>query len=109
MTTKTKESVTTEDVAPLLGDPTTPAEPTTPAAADSVPEEFKADVEHLAEIEAEAQALRDKLAEAGVVIALKPHAPSFGMSEGTREELARTGKAVDPFTGAKLTRDDLKT
>jgi len=33
--------------------------------------------------------------------------PSFGMSEGTREELERTGHAVDPFTGRALTRDDL--
>lgn len=31
----------------------------------------------------------------------------FRMSEGTREELARTGHAVDPFTGKTLTRDDL--
>jgi hypothetical protein len=32
---------------------------------------------------------------------------SFGLSEGTREELERTGHAVDPFTGKTLTRDDL--
>lgn len=25
--------------------------------------------------------------------------PSFGMSEGMRDELARTGRAVSPFTG----------
>lgn len=31
--------------------------------------------------------------------------PSFGMSEGTREELERTGTATDPFTGEKLTAD----
>ena len=37
----------------------------------------------------------------------KPQGPSFGMSEGTREELERTGHAVDPFTGRKLTRADL--
>ena len=36
-----------------------------------------------------------------------PAAPSFGMCEGTREELARLGVATDPFTGAKLTEDDL--
>lgn len=34
-------------------------------------------------------------------------APRFGMCEGTREEIERTGTAVDPFTGATLTRDDL--
>jgi len=37
-----------------------------------------------------------------------PAGPKFGMCEGTREELERTGKAVDPFTGKALTRDDLK-
>jgi hypothetical protein len=53
--------------------------------------------------------LRAKLAEAGVPAdPEKPHRPSFGISEGTREELERTGKAVDPFTGEKLTKDDLK-
>jgi hypothetical protein len=34
-------------------------------------------------------------------------APKFGMCQGTREEIERTGKAVDPFTGKTLTRDDL--
>lgn len=34
-------------------------------------------------------------------------AASFGLCEGTREELERTGKATDPFTGRALTRDDL--
>jgi hypothetical protein len=38
----------------------------------------------------------------------KPAGPKFGMCEGTREELARNGTAIDPFTGDKLTRDDLK-
>jgi len=28
--------------------------------------------------------------------------PRFAMAEGTREELARTGRAVDPFTGELL-------
>jgi hypothetical protein len=36
-----------------------------------------------------------------------PTGPSFGMSEGTREELERTGHAVDPFTGKALTSEDL--
>lgn len=38
---------------------------------------------------------------------VKPKGPSFGISEGTREELERLGVAVDPFTGRTLTRDDL--
>lgn len=37
----------------------------------------------------------------------KPEAPSFGISEGTRQEIEMHGKAVDPFTGKILTRDDL--
>lgn len=36
-----------------------------------------------------------------------PGQPKFRMSEGTREELERTGKATCPFTGRALTRDDL--
>jgi hypothetical protein len=34
-------------------------------------------------------------------------APSFGISEGTRDELEREGKAVCPFTGRLLTKEDL--
>lgn len=68
MATKSREpAVTTDDVAPLLGDPT---------------------------------------AEAAEVEPAKTGAPKFGMCEGTREELERTGKAIDPFTGELLTRDD---
>jgi hypothetical protein len=37
-----------------------------------------------------------------------PRQPSFGISEGIRDQLEREGKAVDPFTGKTLTRDDLK-
>jgi hypothetical protein len=84
------------------------AAPVPAPAVDAVPKEHKADVERLAELKAELQELEDKLAEAGVVVPNVPQPPSFGMSEGTREELERIGKAVDPFTGAKLTRDDLK-
>jgi len=82
--------------------------PPAAVAADSVPAQYKGDVERLAELEREAEDLRTKLAEAGVVAAVKPYKPKFGLSEGTRDELERTGKAVDPFTGEKLTRDDLK-
>jgi hypothetical protein len=38
---------------------------------------------------------------------VKPSEPSFGISEGTREELERTGKATSPFTGKPLTEADL--
>jgi hypothetical protein len=31
-----------------------------------------------------------------------PRRPRFPMAEGTREELERTGRAVDPFTGEVL-------
>jgi predicted deacetylase len=65
--------------------------------------------EGLARIREELAALREQLAEAGFMSGPKaPQAPSFGMSEGTREELERLGKAVDPFTGKALTREDLK-
>ena len=36
-----------------------------------------------------------------------PTEPSFGLSEGTRDELDRMGKATSPFTGKSLTRADL--
>lgn len=36
-----------------------------------------------------------------------PDRPSFGMSEGEREEIERTGKAVSPFDGVVRTADDL--
>lgn len=88
--------------------PVASAAPPAEYDTDAVPAEHKGDVERLSKLDAEAAQLRDKLAEAGVVLAVKPRKPSFGISEGTREELARTGKAVDPFTGEKLVRDDLK-
>jgi hypothetical protein len=33
--------------------------------------------------------------------------PSFGISEGTREELERTGRATSPFTGRQLEGESL--
>jgi hypothetical protein len=105
---KVKESgVTTEDVAGVIA-PGVEAAPVDEYDMDIVPDEYEADVERLAELEREIAELRDKLAEASVILAPKPRKPSFGLSEGTREELARTGKATDPHTGEKLTRDDLK-
>lgn len=35
-----------------------------------------------------------------------PRPPSFGISQGTADELARTGQATDPFTGKLLTDED---
>lgn len=59
-------------------------------------------------LRAENDRLRAELAARSTTARPAPVAPSFGMSEGTREELERTGKATDPFTGEALTRDDLK-
>ena len=53
------------------------------------------------ELEAENKALRAQLAAAGQAAMAKPHKPSF-IAEGTREELERTGRAVDPFSGDRL-------
>lgn len=39
--------------------------------------------------------------------AAAPRPASFGLCEGARDELARTGKSVDPFTSKALTADDL--
>jgi hypothetical protein len=66
--------------------------------------------DELSQLRAENARLRDKLAAAGISPdePQKPHAPSFGISEGIRDQLEREGKAVDPFTGKSLTRDDLK-
>lgn len=38
----------------------------------------------------------------------KVPAPRPRLCEGVREELERTGRAMDPFTGKTLTREDLK-
>lgn len=59
-------------------------------------------------IHLELAALREALGQAGFTAGPKaPVEPSFGMSEGTRDEIERTGKSVDPFTGRTKTRDDL--
>jgi hypothetical protein len=49
------------------------------------------------EVTTDAAALRRKA---------RPKPPSFGISQGTAEELARTGRAVDPFTGNVLEDTD---
>ena len=66
------------------------------------------DADELDRLRKENADLKARLAAAGIPVEPEvPKAPSFGMSEGTREELERTGKATDPFTGAKLTKEDL--
>ncbi|HEY9415375.1 MAG TPA: hypothetical protein VIQ30_11495 [Pseudonocardia sp.] len=61
-----------------------------------------------AELTAENERLRAELAaaqgNAGVTTGKarpKPTEPSFGISEGQRDELERTGRTVSPFTGAR--------
>jgi len=62
----------------------------------------------LAALRAEVAELREALAAAGVAVKpAAPQEPSFGISEGTRDELERDGHAVSPFTGNVLTKDDL--
>jgi len=51
--------------------------------------------------------IRQESAELETTFQSPKGAPSFGMCQGTREEIERTGTAVDPFTGRTLTRDDL--
>lgn len=48
----------------------------------------------LGELETAMRAERQRRARA-------PREPSFGMSEGERDELERTGRTVSPFTGEK--------
>jgi hypothetical protein len=57
--------------------------------------------DELAMLRAEVHALAQAAARAGLTVGPRH------MSEGVREELERVGHAVDPFTGAKLTRADL--
>lgn len=38
----------------------------------------------------------------------KPERPRFPMSEGTRDELARTGRATDPWTGEVLEDEEAR-
>jgi carbamate kinase len=52
-------------------------------------------------LRSEVHALEQAAARAGQTIG-----PKY-MSEGTREEIERQGWSTDPFTGRKLTRDDL--
>lgn len=61
-------------------------------------------VDEVSRLRAENEELRAQLQDRKAPA--KPHVPSF-LPEGTREELERTGVAVNPFTGDKLTRADL--
>lgn len=90
--------------------PNTPVKST---AASLTTSPSAAPVEHdeMARLRAENERLREELAaarEGRSVQPAKPVEPSFGISEGTREELERTGKATSPFTGKALSKDDLK-
>lgn len=64
-----------------------------------------------AELEAENERLRKEVAElrsAGVRPRREvPARPSFGMSEGERDEIERIGSAVSPFDGKRNTAADL--
>lgn len=58
--------------------------------------------DRVAELEAENARLREALAASGQpAVPGKPTEPSFGLSEGQRDELERTGRTVSPFTGAR--------
>ncbi len=61
--------------------------------------------DELARLRAENERLRAELAEAKPQAPAKPTEPSFGISEGQRDELERTGKTVSPFTGARQVAD----
>lgn len=50
----------------------------------------------------------DAAAEAPPTAARPASRPRFPMSEGTRDELARTGRAVDPWTGEVLEDEDAR-
>jgi hypothetical protein len=64
-----------------------------------------------AELEAENEALRQELeaVRSGRVARTTgvPPRPSFGMSEGERDEIERKGSAVSPFDGKRRTAEDL--
>ncbi|MFD6770879.1 hypothetical protein ACFWC6_32190 [Micromonospora chalcea] len=57
-------------------------------------------------LKAENERLKAELEQATQRGRVKQHVPQF-LPEGTREELERTGEAVNPFDGSKLTRGDL--
>lgn len=80
-----------------------------PATRSATPAPKASDADRVAELEQENARLREKLTAAGIPTddPRKPEEPSFGISEGTREELERTGKATSPFTGKPLDRSDL--
>ena len=74
-------------------------------SADAVDDDERSELEQL---RAENDRLRALIAEGDARIrAAKPHEPSFGLSEGTRNDLELTGKAVSPFTGKQLDKNDL--
>lgn len=87
---------------------------TTSASAGDDAEELRLLREENARLRADLAEAKSKLADAdnagnAAANPRKPEEPSFGISEGTRDELERTGKATSPFTGKPLTRDDLNS
>ncbi len=86
-----------------------PATLTTSPSAGDESEELRLLRDENAKLRAELADAKSKRDEAGNAAAnpRKPVEPSFGISEGTRDELERTGKATSPFTGKPLTKDDL--
>lgn len=95
------EVETTPDAA--ADAPPTAARPVSPRTArkrrgKADPEPAAEDAEgDTAEVTNDAAELRRKA---------RPRPPSFGISQGTKEELERTGRAVDPFTGNVLEDTD---
>lgn len=59
----------------------------------------------VARLKAENATLKAELAELRPSTPAKPSEPSFGISEGQRDELERIGKTVSPFTGARQVAD----
>lgn len=73
-------------------------------------ETSKTDHDRIGELLAENAQLREELAAVKSGQPVKrpvPTEPSFGISEGVRDDLERNGTTTSPFTGKTLTRDDL--
>jgi hypothetical protein len=77
-------------------------------ATDTTGRDEVAGNDEVARLREENDRLRAQLAENDARLrAAKPQQPSFGISEGTRNDLEMHGKTTDPFTGKQLTQEDL--